>query len=63
MRDALVSLIIGVAAREGTEHQQALRDLLTDIRHAADTLGLDMHQALDGSYDVYLEERTDTNES
>jgi hypothetical protein len=36
--------------------QAQLRDVLTDIRHYADVHGLDFHQALDGSYQVYLEE-------
>jgi len=43
--------------REGCGRQSALRDLLTDLRHLADDLGLDIHAALDGSYEVYLEER------
>jgi len=37
--------------------QQQLRDLLTDIRHYAEANKLDLYAAIDGSYDVYLEER------
>jgi hypothetical protein len=47
-------------AYEKTEecgNQSALRDVLTDLRHLADEFGLDFHQAEDGSYDAYLEER------
>lgn len=57
MKDAIIALVYGLSTRNETELQFALRDLLTDVRHAADHLGLDMHQALDGSYDVYLEEK------
>jgi len=42
---------------EGTTKQCALRDLLTDLRHFSDAEGLDLFQALDGSYEVYCEER------
>ncbi len=59
MKDAIIALVYGLSTRNETELQFALRDLLTDVRHAADHLGLDMHQALDGSYDVYLEEKVD----
>jgi hypothetical protein len=42
---------------EGATKQCALRDLLTDIRHLSDANQLDFYQALDGSYEVYCEER------
>lgn len=44
-------------AAEGTTKQCALRDLLTDLRHYSDAHGLDFFKALDGSYEVYCEER------
>jgi len=44
-------------AAEGATKQCALRDLLTDIRHLSDANELDFFQALDGSYEVYCEER------
>ena len=42
---------------EGTTEQSALRDLLTDLRHAANELGLDFEFAVEGSCEVYLIER------
>lgn len=36
-----------------------LRDLLTDLRHLADEEDLDFYATLGGSYEVYLDERTD----
>lgn len=50
--------------REGAEAQSALRDILTDLRHEADSLGLDFHEACDGSYEVYhLEKQEEGNNS
>lgn len=46
-----------VAKREGTEEQFALRDILTDLRHAAEELRLDFEYAVNTSFDVYEEER------
>jgi hypothetical protein len=57
MKKQIRDMIIGTAAQEGTTEQCALRDLLTDVRHVVDELGLDLHEALDGSYQVYLEEK------
>jgi len=52
----LRDMIAEVAAREGTGRQQALRDVLTDLRHVADSEGLDFDGAVVGSADVYMEE-------
>ena len=57
MKEAIIAMICGLAERNETERQSALRDLLTDVRHATDHLGLDMHEALEGSYEVYLQEK------
>ena len=57
MREALLTLIYGIAEREGTEKQCALRDLLTDLRHAAEHLGIDFDEAVVGSNKVFTEER------
>ena len=54
---AIDRAVRNVMTSEGTGRQQALRDLLTDIRHYADSKALDFHAACDGSYQVYLEER------
>lgn len=54
-RDGLIDLLKDGEA--GTDVQSALRDLITDLRHVADVYNLDFHKALDGSYEVYLEER------
>ena len=59
MKDTMIALIFGVAEKEGTERQFALRDLLTDLRHAADALDLDFFKAMDGSYQVYLKEKAE----
>ena len=42
---------------DGVSKQAAVRDLLTDLRHYCQAKRLDFYQALDGSYDVYSEER------
>jgi hypothetical protein len=54
-----VVMAYGVAEREGTELQSALRDILTDARHAADHLGLDFDEAVRGSAEVFAEEQAD----
>lgn len=43
----------------GDDPQATLRDLLTDLRHHAAANNLDLGQALDGSYQVFLEEHND----
>jgi len=57
--NALVYMIYGIAEREGTELQCALRDLLTDVRHAADHLGIDFDMAVEGSSEVFAEENAE----
>jgi len=42
---------------DGTTRQGALRDLLTDLRVVSDTMGLDFDMAIEGSLDVYNEEK------
>lgn len=42
---------------DGASEEAAVRDLLTDIRHYCQAKRLDFYQALDGSYDVYCDER------
>jgi hypothetical protein len=44
---------------DGVGKQTAIRDLLTDIRHYCDAKRLDFDAALEGSYDVYCDERYD----
>jgi len=39
--------------------QTTMRDLLTDLRHHAAANNLDLGEALDGSYEVFLEEHND----
>lgn len=56
-QQALALLINAVEAFECHNKQFALRDLMTDLRHVTDRLGLDFHKACDGSYAVYLEEK------
>jgi len=43
------------------DKQSAFRDLLTDLRHVADHLEVDFNFALDGSYEVYLQEKGENN--
>jgi len=44
------------ARSQGTTNQAALRDLLTDLRHAAERLRLNFKEATIGSYDVFRQE-------
>jgi hypothetical protein len=55
----LRTLLATYKKQEGTTDQGALRDSLTDLRHLADEQGLDFFKALDGSYEVYLQEKHD----
>jgi len=54
---AVVSLLYGTSQREGTSKQSALRDLLTDVRHAADYLGLNFDDAVKCSENVFDAEK------
>lgn len=53
----LAELVQQFADNEAPSIQSAFRDLLTDMRHVADHLGVDFFFAIDGSYEVYLEEK------
>lgn len=46
----------GLDLTSGDERRYLLRDVLTDCRHYADRHGINFFDALDGSYQVYLEE-------
>lgn len=53
-----VGRTIGRRARnDDTTYVGAVRDLLTDIRHYCDAKGLDFHERLKVSREVYLEEK------
>ena len=41
----------------GSEIDTAITDLLTDLRHYADSHGVDFHKVLDMSYQHYLAEK------
>lgn len=51
-----VAVILSDAIIDGDDHDTALRDLLTDIRHYCDDQGFDFHETLRVSYDNYLAE-------
>ena len=42
------------ASDEGITKQSALRDMLTDLRHAAKELNLDFDFAVEGSEEVFI---------
>jgi hypothetical protein len=44
---------------EGDGPHITFRDMLTDMRHAADTAGIDLYEAFEDSYQVYLQEKND----
>ena len=46
----------GLDLTNDDERRYLLRDVLTDCRHYADRHGINFSDALDGSYQVYLEE-------
>lgn len=50
-------LLEHIAAQDGAGEQSALRDFLTDLRHVAQTKGLDFGMAVEGSEWVFDEER------
>lgn len=56
-RQFLCELIRAISKFECTGEQEALRDMMTDLRHTVDHLKLDFALASDGSYEVYLEEK------
>lgn len=47
----------GIDPEDKEERRYLLRDVLTDCRHYADQHRIDFFDALDGSYQVYLEEK------
>ncbi len=57
MRDRLITLIQTHAQDQGTDFAGAFRDCLTDLRHIADTYAVDFDRAVDGSGEVYEEEK------
>ena len=57
MRDLIETMLATYKKSQGTDDHGALRDALTDLRHIADEQKLDFFKALDGSYEVYLEEK------
>jgi len=56
MKEELKSLIQKTKEKEGCNTQDALRDLLTDLRHVATDLDLDFDFAVEGSVEVAEEE-------
>ena len=54
--EKLIALDAHYLESDGNQ-QVTLRDILTDLRHYVDEYGLDIYKALDGSYQVYLEEK------
>ncbi len=63
MKTHLKQMIERWADNEGTTYQGALRDLLTDMRHIAEEVGLDFDAAVDGSADVFDEEHKEREEA
>lgn len=55
-REQLADLVNEMGGECKCGDQSALRDLLTDLRHAARRLKLDFGKAIDGSEEVYNEE-------
>jgi len=56
LKKRLNLLLNSYSAEEGTTPQNALRDILTDLRHLADDLALDFDLAGIASEEVYDEE-------
>lgn len=54
--EALASAQYGLDLASEDERRYLLRDVLTDCRHYARRHGIEFFDALDGSYQVYLEE-------
>lgn len=50
--------ISAVMRRGGADKHNAVRDLLTDVRHYCEAEGVNFYNAAKGAYQVYLEERT-----
>jgi hypothetical protein len=57
-QEMLKKQLVEVARVEGTRNQFALRDLLTDLRHIANDMGLDFSDAIVGSEEVYHTENS-----
>ena len=55
----LNELIVNTHIADGSTLQSALRDILTDLRHVAETIDLDFDLAIEGSEEVYHEEMED----
>ena len=55
----LEKAISGYKTTTATNTECAIRDLLTDLRHYFDRRGIDFADRLEGSLDVYFQERED----
>ena len=64
MNQSIKNRIIDIknqASDEGITKQSALRDLLTDLRHAANKMGLDFDFAIEGSAEVFVLEEIEAD--
>lgn len=59
----LLQLIDQHSRQDGTDRQGALRDILTDIFHVSEEVGLDIDKAIDGALEVFIEERIEAQEN
>ena len=53
----IMDIVINFSETEAPSMQSAFRDMLTDARHAADMLGVNFDEAVEGSLCVYHEEK------
>jgi hypothetical protein len=58
-RRANAALAAATDHSRGLDTPTAIADLLTDLRFLADKEGIDIHEALDRSYNYYLEEKAE----
>ena len=57
MRRDLVALMKARAGAGSPSQAASVRDVLVDLRHFCDAKRLNFQEKIDGSYQVYLEER------
>jgi len=55
--NSLITLILKYQEKDGSDGQQTVRDIVTDIRHYCDEQGYDFQEVIKGSKEVYDQEK------
>lgn len=56
LKDKLIELVVSISEEHGTDFKGAFRDILTEMYHIADDVGLDIDEQYTAAGEVYTEE-------